>query len=404
MILDLASLRTAVALRVVERMRPEERFAVGVDGLSTFVDAWRFLQVLFTVCENDDEGVELNRQARQPTFKEDPWANAGAMESQGVSTPAAFVARDLVGVQWLQDNLSLVRATMSSMVDQIRSMLDFVGEAIEGGGTTLNDVFADNPDEPAGALAGMLANMQVWGTLGDPHAECEPASAQPSGGGEVCNDRDAEFFLRKDMRHDYFPERHAFGDVAERLNEVSRTLSPDAMASYHRRLTRARVTLARKELRRRLNTLHLPRSVTPSSATTSSGLGESDQADRLLRTVHSMLGDVEGFVSSLDRFFKSVDLTLPYNRQQSNGPAISSESPMQSDSSDEKWLDGGIPESLNLGTMTPQPDVDHAASGYIMHIDCGHNGLLDEVDMRQLSLHLRAARFGHAPPEYECKR
>jgi len=109
-----------------------------------------------------------------------------------------------------------------------------------------------------------------------------------------------------------------------------------------------------------------------------------ENAERLLRTVLYCLTAVESFASSLNGFFKSVDLAVPYNRQHGHGEETMQEvARVLSDSSDETILEG-----LKRSGAVPQPQIDHATSGYIMHVDCGHNGLLGEVELRQLSLHL----------------
>merc|ERR1712039_917635 len=35
-----------------------------------------------------------------------------------------------------------------------------------------------------------------------------------------------------------------------------------------------------------------------------------------------------------------------------------------------------------------RPPFDHAAAGYLMHIDCGHNGVMTDVDLLQLRMHV----------------
>merc|ERR1712113_412856 len=41
-----------------------------------------------------------------------------------------------------------------------------------------------------------------------------------------------------------------------------------------------------------------------------------------------------------------------------------------------------------------RPTLDRASVGYVVCIDCGHNGVLSEGEQQHLALHLRAARFG----------
>lgn len=302
---------------------------------------------------------------------------------------------------------------MTSHCDQLRSALDAVGESLEGGGVTLNDTLTDNPSCACWALRCMLANLQVWGTLGE-HREDRELDAEMQ-----AVDCDIKQFLCKDSDGEYLmPTRVSTqGPV-----ELGRSLSPEMFTTYHRRLARARVGHARREFRRRLSTLQNALTQPACCSSTSGGasgssrggvgdMQEGDNAERLLRTVLRHLTAVESFVSSLSRFFKSVDLAVPYSRQQGQGletpqgssndeatgtpklrvPQVREEAArlLSSDSSDEKHL-----ESLKGSGAVPQPKIAHAISGYIMHVDCGHNGLLDEVELRQLGLHLRAAGFG----------
>jgi len=292
--------------------------------------------------------------------------------------------------------------------------LDLVGEHVEGGGTTLNDIFLESPND-IGALRCMLANIQVWGALGcanldHPNGESQSLGEASGSSAQEREDRCIEAFIRKDFGlRDMIPNRM---EAAPRhLREIGRSLAPEALCAYHRRLARRHVAQARTEFRRRLNALQ------PAFAATAASVAaeENVEAERLLNTVQSMLSEVEGFVSSLGRFFKSVDLVASGRQADLGGMAGSSASAggaggrsahhsldaavALSDSSDEKPGDSAA-ELPVCSPPAPQPAIDHAMAGYIMHIDCGHNGIMDEVDLRQLALHLRAARFGRTPPEY----
>jgi len=371
-------------------------------------EIWQFFSVFFAICEFDDDfsmdPTEM-RQARQPTFlREESRTDFRLKVSESGSTHTTsgggLSKERLVGVPWLEDNAMLVRSIMTSHCDQLRSALDIVGEGLEGGGVSLNDALTDNPNCACWALRCTLANLQVWGTLGEHSEDGE------LGTNMQVADRDIEQFLRKDADGEYLmPTRVSM----QRLVELGRSLSPEMFTTYHRRLARARVGHVRREFRRRLSALQNALtqtagcSSTSSVASGSSGAGAGDtqageNAERLLRTVLHHLTSVESFVSNLSRFFKSVDLAVPYSKQQGHGVETQhvteeSASP-SSDSSDEKTLEG-----LKASGAVPQPKIDHAASGYIMHVDCGHNGLLDEVELRQLSLHLSAAGFGRTLSE-----
>jgi len=421
MILDLAALRTAVAMRVLEKMAPEERFVVGEDMLARIAEIWQFFAVLLAICESDDDFSSADpaetRQARQPTFLRDeqPRTDCRLKGSEsGSAQPATgggLGNERLVGLPWLEHNAMLVRSTMALHCDQLRSALDVVGESLEGGGVTLNDTLAVNPNCACWALRCMLANLQVWGTLGEQGEDGDLGTEMQAA------DRDVQQFICKAADGAYpMAPRVSW----ERLAQLGESLSPEMLTTYHRRLARARVGHVRKEFRRRLsalqNALTQPAgcSSTSCGANGSSGGGAGDlqeveNVERLLRTVLHHLTAVESFVSSLSRFFKSVDLAVPYSRQQGHGletpqgcsnaeatlapkmrvsKAREEAARSLSDSSDEKML-----EVLKGSEAVPQPNIDHATSGYIMHVDCGHNGMLDEVELRQLSLHLRAAGF-----------
>jgi len=278
----------------------------------------------------------------------------------------------------------------------------------------LNNALNENPNCASWALRCTLANLQVWGTLGERREVGEP-------GPEVqAADHDIEQFLRKDTttEGEYINSTRV---SMQWLVERGRSLSPEMLMTYHRRLARRRAGHARKEFRRRLSALQIALtqpaacSITSDSASGSSRGGTADRqasenAERLLRTVLHHLNSVESFVSSLSRFFKNVDEAAPYGRQHGHGveaqqgcpsggvtgtPKPRASNAMEeaavplSDSSDEKFVEG-----LKESGAVLQPKIDHATTGYIMHVDCGHNGLLDEVELRQLSLHLRAAGFG----------
>jgi len=242
MILDLAALRTAVAMHVLEQVAPEERFVVEDDVLMKIAEVWQFFSVLFAICEADDEfsmdPIET-RQARQPAFlREEPRTDFRLKMSESGSTPAVagggLGKERLVGVPWLDDNAMLVRSTMTSLCVQLRSALDIVGESLEGGGVTLNDALTDNPNCACWALRCTLANLQVWGTLGEHGEDGELGSEM-----QVA-DRDIEQFLRKDADGEYLMTPRV---SMRRLVELGRSLSPEMFTTYHRRLARARVGL-----------------------------------------------------------------------------------------------------------------------------------------------------------------
>eukprot|EP00931_Biecheleriopsis_adriatica_P086232 TRINITY_DN60943_c0_g1_i1.p1 TRINITY_DN60943_c0_g1~~TRINITY_DN60943_c0_g1_i1.p1 ORF type:complete len:907 (+),score=189.03 TRINITY_DN60943_c0_g1_i1:41-2722(+) len=407
MILDLAALRTGVALRFLEHLAPEERLSLDDTAMLNLREAWSFFETIFTICEEEEDvgGFEYRRSSAQqigladsmrPDVRmktaesaETPSAtrggglggsSGGGGSSGSTSVPGGTLsssAGDRVNSQWLEDNAGLVRSVMAPQADQLHSLLDMVGAGLEGGGMTLSDVFLEYPGNACWALRCMLANLQVWGTLGDPHAE-DPDPAF----GELAEDMSSsekeveEFVSRAHMR---FGDTHRVSP--ERLAELAQTLQPETIGKYHRRLARARVALLRREFRRRQSTLQ---AALENASTQWSASGNEDLVDRLLRTVMQNLTEVEGFVSTLARFFKSVDLALP-----------SGASGIPEDSADEP--PAASTARISEVVLEPRPAIDRSSTGYIMHVDCGHNGPLDEVDLRQLSVHLRAAGFGPSP-------
>lgn len=390
MILDLAALRTEVAARAVERMSPEEVFAVDDKTLKSLADVWQFFQRLFTICEADEDGLGSDegggsaRPARQPAFRaEDSRDNrtqtASETSSVAGANPGSIVGRD-INTAWLQDHAALVRLAVGPVVDQLRSTLDVIGELLEAGGSSLNDVLLDNPKDGVSVLRSFLTNLQVWGTLGDRSGHLEESSDFEGGTPvDVAEEMDkkVELILRKDLAA-YLSQDSGF--------DLSFAKIPaDAISDYHRRLSRKRVTQAKRELRRRLSVLQAsfssPVDISPDS---------SDQVERIYKSIQARLADVESFLGLLGKFFKSVDLALPNSKNLSGDIG-------QGDSSDEKSYDNFAQTEAHL---KPLPPLDHSTIGYIMHLDCGHNGLLDEVECRHLALHLRRAGFGTVSPEF----
>ena len=50
--------------------------------------------------------------------------------------------------------------------------------------------------------------------------------------------------------------------------------------------------------------------------------------------------------------------------------------------------------SFCRGSWVPQQATDSPAPGYMVCVECGHNGVMSGCDLYNLSLFLRAARFG----------
>merc|ERR1712107_314732 len=103
-------------------------------------------------------------------------------------------------------------------------------------------------------------------------------------------------------------------------------------------------------------------------------MGGGENAEQLRSTVLHYLCEVEDFISTLACFFKAADLAP--DGKQFNGSASGAH-------------DCGV-ESQRLDW----PPIDHSLGGYVMHVECGHNGTFDMAEFRHLALHLRHARFG----------
>jgi len=177
--------------------------------------------------------------------------------------------------------------------------------------------------------------------------------------------------------------------------ELEKVLAPEMLASYHRRLARTRMSQVRKEFRRRLI-------VVQQACSHSSETQAGEQVPRLLQTVLHHLDEVEKFVSHICRFFKKVDLALPYKHCSGlPGESLLPDVSGPIDSSDEKFVEASndAADTTKQVTVAPQPAIDHASAGFVMHVDCGHNGALEDVDLRLLALHMRAAGFGTASEE-----
>lgn len=371
MILDIAALRTAVALRVLEKLAPEDKLHVDDEQLSRLVEAWRFFGALLDICDADDDNMsdgvgsftpsDMNRSARQPSLKavsgdgagsDTPGSGRGVANSNSNAMSSAAPG-ERAGVHWLEENASVVRLTMACLADQVRSALDVVGEHLEGGGVSLHDVFLDNPGDAAQGIRCMLANLQVWGALGEQRGSGTFVGWEPAGP-DGATDRDEDPFESLDAE-----------DV-----------DPCALSAQYRRLARTKVGQVREEYRRRLSALL-------NFLTQSIDLQAGEHAEYLFQSVVKHLHEVDTFVADINRFFMSVDLAA---RASSVTGSVSGAGGERSTVAAEQ------PEAQ--GAAEPHPAVDRAVAGHIMHVDCGHNGALDELDLRRLSVHLRAAGFG----------
>merc|ERR1712007_189616 len=97
--------------------------------------------------------------------------------------------------------------------------------------------------------------------------------------------------------------------------------------------------------------------------------------EQFVRSVFQHLHAVDSFVSSLARRFKTVKLA----------PPVATKDPQIKD-------DESSPERQS-GNTSKSTFPDRTAVGYLMHVSCGHNGVMTEANLRQLDLHVRASGF-----------
>jgi len=111
----------------------------------------------------------------------------------------------------------------------------------------------------------------------------------------------------------------------------------------------------------------------------------------LCTTVLSHFCEIEGFVTAICLFFKSVDIVspsaaLPGDVASSLMPECGTDASATTSSKESK-------ESIERGKGA-LPFINPITTGFVLCIDCGHNGVLSNRELHCLALHLRAARFG----------
>merc|ERR1712137_74214 len=291
-----------------------------------------------------------------------------------ISVGGITSSNEIISTHWLEEHVSVVQRMMKPVLHQLRSAIDIVGENIEGGGATLDDVFTDYPHEPLLGLQGLLANLQVWGAFGERHGCPEdlsfgtPPSPETESVGEhrsSLSDSDIEFFLQS-----------THSNPIGLLREPEFPVSPECLEGYHHRLACIRVAQVRTEFCRRLGTLQ------QSLSHVSEGQA-GELPEQFVRSVLQHLHAVDSLVSSLARRFKTVKLAPPVatkNPQVRSGVGeLFKEDKSSPDNQSENTSKGTLP--------------DRTAVGYLMHVSCGHNGVMTEANLRQLDLHLHAADF-----------
>jgi len=111
----------------------------------------------------------------------------------------------------------------------------------------------------------------------------------------------------------------------------------------------------------------------------------------LCATVLSHFCEIESFVTAICRFFKRVDIANP-SAATSGGVASSLMSERRTDASATSDSEESK-ESMERGRAV-LPFINAITTGFVLCIDCGHNGVLSNSELQHLALHLRAARFG----------
>jgi len=379
MILDLAALRTGVAMWVQSNSKIEERLSFDQEELQQLVHAWWFFSAVFRICEqNDDSTISGDQRNGSPFVPPQDHSSMDVRLKVGESGSSSELLRgrisvggiassnEMVSTRWLEEHVSVVQTMMMPVIHQMRSAIDIVGENIEGGGATLDDVFTDYPDEPLLGLQGLLANLQVWGAFGDSLGYPEDLSfgarslPETESAGEhrsSLSDTDIELFLQSTN-----------SNPIGLLREPEFSVSPECLEVYHHRLASIRVAQVRTEFCRRLGTLQ------QSLSHVSEGQA-GELHEQFVRSVFQHLHAVDSFVSSLARRFKTVKLA----------PPVATKDPQIKD-------DESSPERQS-GNTSKSTFPDRTAVGYLMHVSCGHNGVMTEANLRQLDLHLRAAGF-----------
>jgi len=385
---DLASLRTAVAMQALQEVPPVDRLVLEDDRIQRLVEAWAFFDTLVGVCDRNDGSTEGNqclscrspaleskRPARQPVVGKPASESDIRIDIDGEDTQRLVGSRMrgeprkcAMNAQWLEDHVDIVRTAMASHVDSIRLALDVVGSQLNASGMTLEDALTRSHDEACYALRCFVANIQVWGSLGTLREPLCPSM-----------DRDIELFLARG-------DGQGSPELANRLSRVAASLTPDRLAAYHRHLSRAFVAQARREFRQYLSTIRRSLESLPRDDGTPSA--------QLITTVLAHLREIEGFLTCIYRFFKCVDLAgsssgVPPPAPESFTPRGAGAAPADAAASDDSE------EGREHHSSRPlRPTLDRSLVGYVMCIDCGHNGILSQGESQHLALHLKNARFG----------
>jgi len=362
---DVASLRTAVALKAVDDTAKEETLVFEDDRLRRIGKSLAFFDNLTMVFEdsrpadasqekerygkqgNSKSGVPLAVPVREPIITQPvdvPTDLEEADTARLMSRPRTDLSTMTVDITWLQDHTAVVQSLLDEHISAMRAVLDIVTVRLNAGGMTLEDALGRASKDHPFAIRCFVANLQVWGSLPTEQELLQPAFTS-------CG----RMYLVRNCKAGAGPPRN----VSD--------LSPEQRLVYHRLLASAFVSRAREDFNTQLTrVLH---------GLEGSALEESSPRAMLYSAVCSHLRVIEGFLSALDNFFKRVDT------HSSSGPSAMTIGAMETERGD--------PE-----IRTPRPIFNRSLTGYVMCVDCGHNGQLRDVELKQLRVHLRAAEFG----------
>lgn len=461
---DLASLRTAIAVEALRRAPPHCTLLFSDEELQRVADSWYFLAEFLSICERRESSVAGSshissarkrkkakalkaaaaRAAREPQLVvsdasggAEGRAEAGGEEDMQhlVGSPSARqesqFATGTVTLQWLQEHgeedvRNAVKA-WPGFPTALRCALDVIGKELNASGATLDDTMSRPyaKTDPRYALRCFLANLQVWGSLG---------SMRKSSGVRI--DMGMELVLRKSADAVEDP------NVRMLLTKLVDSVTPEALSTYHRRLSRSMATEVLKDFRNWLagvesllaadsGSTRLAAAAAASAATSAAEGGLQQQvlpppmSAKLADAVLIHLRELEEFIASINRFFQRVDLedgqaatepgaealgaatapTPPTFQSAASSPAPAVARPADSDydsisegggSADSGGGSGVVAHADEGPPALPPvlPTLDRGLTGYSMMVECGHNGSLGDHELQHLSVHLRAAHFG----------
>jgi len=367
---DLSSLRTGVAVEALLQVPQADRLAPGEDRIRRLAEAWAFFDTLVAVCDREGQDFvaacehSAKRPARQPVVgkpqvEPEGRLEAGEEDTQRLVTtwPRGEARKSNVDVRWLEEHVEIVQAVMSSHVDAIRLALDVVGTQLNAGGATLDDALSRGGLEDAcEGLRCFVANIQVWGSLSSSREAVGPAPGA---------DVEVELFLSR--RPDHLESQK----YIDRLNKVTAALSPDRISAHHRQLSRTLVAQVRWLFRQQLSALR--RALEPNAR------DDGSPASALCAAVLAQLREIEGFMTVLDRFLKCVDIA-----GNTAGAPASPADLISGVSVDTVASDDSEECRDPVGARPLRPTIDRSVTGYLICIDCGHNGALSEAELQHL--------------------